>query len=140
MPAIIRWPGKVPAGRACDAIIATLDVLPTSAALAGAKPPTDRIIDGVDQRDLITGASDIGARDRFFYYEGDELQAVRMGPWKLRLPGLKRLRAWPELDRGSEEAQLFNLARDIGESKDLADQEPNVVKRLMRVAEGANGR
>lgn len=137
VPTIIRWPGKVPAGASSAAIFSTLDVLPTFAALAGAKVPDDRVIDGVDQSELIQGRSEKGARDNFYYYEGEELQAVRVGPWKLRLPGLKQLRKWPELDRGSQEAMLFHLDRDVGESNDLAKDEPEVVKRLMAVAEKA---
>ena len=78
--------------------------------------------------------------NRFFYYEDGELQAVRVGLWKLRLPGLKRLRNWPELDRGSQDAQLFHLGRDIGESNDLATEELEVVKRLTHIANGAKVR
>ncbi len=140
VPTIVRWPGRVPAGRSNDAIVSTLDVLPTFAALAGAKVPTDRIIDGVDQRDLLVGRSQSGARDQFLYYEGDELQAVRSGPWKLRLPGLKRLRNWTELDRGSQDAMLFHLVNDIGESKDLAKEKPDVVQRLTAIADKAKSK
>ena len=53
--AIIRWPDKVLAGRSSDAIMSTLDVLPTFAALAGASLPDDRVIDGVNQCELIEG-------------------------------------------------------------------------------------
>jgi arylsulfatase A-like enzyme len=140
VPAIIRWPGRVPAGRSSDSIISTLDVLPTFAALAGASLADDRVIDGVNQRALLEGRSEDGARDRFFYYDEGELQAVRVGPWKLRLPGLKRLRNWPEFDRGSQDAQLFHLGRDIGESNDLSNEEPEVVKRLMHIADGTKVR
>ncbi|MEM7600860.1 MAG: sulfatase-like hydrolase/transferase, partial [Verrucomicrobiota bacterium] len=65
VPALLRWPGKVPAGAESDAIVATLDVMPTFAALAGASDavPTDRVIDGVDQRDLYFGESEEGNRN-----------------------------------------------------------------------------
>ena len=136
VPGIIRWPGKVPAGRESSAIVSTLDVLPTFAALAGATAavPTDRIIDGVDQRDLWLGKSDEGARKGFLYYDGNELQAVRQGPWKLRLPGLKNLRKWPELDRGTQQAELYHLGNDMGESKDLAGEKQEIVKRMLAAA------
>lgn len=67
------------------------------AALAGAsgKVPTDRIIDGFDQSDLFLGKSAEGNRDEFPYFDGNELQAVRKGPWKLRFANLKNLRKWP---------------------------------------------
>ncbi len=136
VPGIVRWPGKVPAGRESAAIVSTLDVLPTFAALAGATEavPSDRIIDGVDQRDLWLGRNEKGARDRFLYYDGAELQAIRQGPWKLRLPGLKNLRKWPELDRGTQEAELYNLTEDIGESKNLAAANPQIVQRMLAAA------
>ncbi len=136
VPGIVRWPGMVPAGRVNDAIVSTLDVMPTFAALAGATKavPTDRIVDGVNQRDLWLGKSEEGARDGFLYYDGNELQAVRRGPWKLRLPGLKNLRNWPELDRGTQEAELYNLVNDIGESKNLAAEKPEIVKRMLAAA------
>lgn len=139
VPGIVRWPGHVPAGKTSDAIISTLDVLPTFAALAGASEhvPSDRVIDGVNQTQLLLGKEEQGARDGFWYYEGDELQAVRQGPWKLRLPNLKRLRNWTELDRGTQEIELYHLQRDIGESKNVADEHPDVVKRLMAVADKA---
>jgi len=49
VPCIVRWPGKVPAGRESSAIFATIDFLPTLGKLAGYELPKDRIIDGVDQ-------------------------------------------------------------------------------------------
>ncbi len=142
VPGIARWPGRVPVGRTSDAIVSTLDVLPTFAALAGVsnKVPTDRVIDGVNQQRLLLGDSDKGARDGFHYYNGAELQAVRKGEWKLRLPGLKNIRNWTELDRGTQETELYNLVRDIGEKKDVAADNPDVVKSLMSLAERVKGR
>ncbi len=139
VPGIVRWPGHVPAGKTSDAIVSTLDVLPTFAALAGVgeKVPTDRTIDGVDQSELLLGKNEAGARDGFHYWDGNELQAVREGPWKLRLPGLKNLRKWPELDRGTQEAELYHLEKDLGESKDVAADNPEMVERLMALAEEA---
>jgi arylsulfatase A-like enzyme len=136
VPGIVRWPDQVPAGRTSDAIVSTLDVLPTFAALAGVeeKVPTDRKIDGGDQRALFLG-NETGARDQFLYYEQSELLAVRKGPWKLRLPGLKKLRDWPEMDRGTQVAELYHLGRDLGEKQNVASDHPDVVQRLTRLAE-----
>ncbi len=139
VPGIVRWPGAVPPGRTNDTIFSTLDVLPTFAALAGAKEriPTDRVIDGVDQTALLLGESEEGARDNFLYWDGGELQAVREGPWKLRLPGLKSFRRWPELDRGTQKVELYHLERDLGETTNLAAEEPEVVERLFARAKAA---
>ena len=131
VPAIVRWPGKIAAGRTSDAMVSTLDVLPTFASLAGTAAPGDRTMDGVDQRDLFLGRDQNGARNQFFYYDGPELQAVRVGPWKLRLPNLERLRNWSDLDRGSQETELYHLQRDLGETNNVAAEEPEVVARLM---------
>ena len=139
VPAIVRWPDKVAAGKSSDAIFSTLDVLPTLAALAGVKDqvPTDRIIDGVDQVDLLLGNTESGARDGFFYFEAHELQAVRQGPWKLRLPNLKELRDWTEMDYGTNQIELYNLGRDLSETTNVEAENPDVVTRLMALAESA---
>ncbi len=139
VPGIVRWPGNVPAGRTNGAIVSTLDVLPTFAALAeaSAKVPDDRVIDGVNQVPLLTGKNEKGARDGFLYFEGRELQAVRLGPWKLRLPGLKTLRKWPELDRGTQETELYHLERDLSEKSNVAEEHPDIVALLTKMAADA---
>lgn len=139
VPAILRWPGKVPAGRENSAIVASLDVMPTFAALAGADDaiPNDRIIDGIDQSKLWLGKNETGNRNQFLYYELHELQAIREGPWKLRLPGLKQIRNWPEFDRGTGEAELYNLEEDIGEERNVAEKWPKIVARLTATAREA---
>lgn len=139
VPGIVRWPDHVPAGRVSDAIVSTLDVLPTFAALADASDavPHDRTIDGVDQSELFLGESEAGNRDSFRYYSNGELQAIRQGDWKLRLPGIKKLRDWPELDRGTQEAELYNLTVDISESKNLAADKPELLAEMLDLAEQA---
>ena len=53
------------------------------------------------------------------------------------MPGLKKLRTWPELDRGTQEAELYHLEKDVSESRNLAVAEPEGVARLMKLAEAA---
>ncbi len=136
VPGILRWPGRAPAGTTSDAIVSTLDVLPTFAALAGVgdKVPDDRIMDGVNQTDLFLGKSPEGNRDGFFYYEGNELQAVRQGDWKLRLANLKQIRNWTEIDKGSGDLELYNLKEDLGESTNVASSNPEILKKLQALA------
>ncbi len=133
-PCIVRWPGKVPAGRASGAIFATIDFLPTFGKLAGYAPPRDRIIDGVDQTELLLGKSERGAREHFHYFSQNELHAVRQGPWKLVLPDRKVFYPYVK-DRGSNETELYNLETDIGETKNVAHERPDVVERLQKVAQ-----
>ena len=87
VPLIARWPGKVPAGRTCGELVTLMDLLPTFARLAGARPPADRILDGKDIGPLLAGEEGAESpHEAFYYYQVDQLQAVRAGRWKLYLP------------------------------------------------------
>ena len=131
VPGIVRWPGHVPSGRTSDAIFSTLDFLPTFATLAGYKPPTDRIIDGVDQTKLLLGQSQQGARNDFYYFSQNYLHGVREGQWKLLLPGRKSFFGYV-LDRGKGEMELYDLNADPGEKKNVAKEHPEIVDRLSK--------
>jgi arylsulfatase A-like enzyme len=130
----MRWPGHVPAGRASDAMMASIDFLPTFATLAGYQIPTDRIIDGVDQSELLLGKSESGARNVYHYFCQNELQAVRKGPWKLHLPNHKVFYGYVK-DRGSGELELYNLQTDIGEKQNVAKEHPDVVADLLKLSQ-----
>ncbi len=137
VPCVIRWPGQIPAGVTCDELSTTMDLLPTFALLADTTPPGDRIIDGRDVWPLMSGEK--GAKsphEVFYYYQIDQLQAVRSGKWKLHLPLDFKKRNWgePEIDIP---LQLYNLEADIGETTDVAADHPDVVKRLLDLAEKA---
>ena len=121
-PCIMRWPGKIPAGKVCSEICGTIDVLPTFAKLAGAGVPTDRVIDGNDIWPLMAGTS--GAKsphEAYFYYRGTTLEAVRRGKWKLR--------------RNKKNTELYDLHADISEKNNLAENHPDVVERLTKTME-----
>ena len=165
VPCIMRWPGKVPAGRTCNEIAASIDLVPTIARLAGGKL-SENTIDGLDIWPLIAG-EDRSPRDTFYYYAGDELQAVRSGPWKLHLPHEYLTPALPPGKDGKPanfanlkpesmqqsglrgiasrhgylvrkiELSLYNLTEDIGETTNLAEKEPRIVARLLDLAEQA---
>lgn len=130
VPGIAWWPGRIPKGIVCREVVSTIDLYPTFAALAGARLPSDRIIDGKDVRPLLFGdRSAISPHKAFFYYWKDELQAVRSGKWKLVLEHKSRdgKKVIPQ--------QLFNLETDIGETTDVSAQYPSVVRRLMAYVE-----
>jgi arylsulfatase A-like enzyme len=128
VPCIVRWPGKVPAGRVSDAIFATIDFLPTFANLAGFEPPDDRIVDGVDQTDLLLGASQQGARSTFIYRNN----AVRKGKWKY-LVAKQRVYGYAIDRERAEVEELYDLDADIGEQNNLAEKHPEKVAELKQL-------
>jgi arylsulfatase len=83
VPFLARWPKHIPAGRTSNEIVHQVDVFPTLAALVGAKLPSDRIIDGVDQYEFLFGRSEKSAREGFPCYVGDVLHAVKWRNWKI---------------------------------------------------------
>ncbi|MCA8996219.1 MAG: sulfatase [Planctomycetaceae bacterium] len=130
---IVRWPGHVPAGQACDQLLTSMDWLPTFAQLAGAEPPQDRIIDGRDISGVIQHPQTAKTpHDQFFYYWMSHLECVRSGDWKLRV-SLRKGRESIQL----ENPELYNLRDDIGETKNVADAHPEIVARLRDLCEQA---
>lgn len=137
VPCVMRWPGTIPAGETCSELATTMDLMPTLSRLAGTEEPQDRVIDGHDIRPIIMGEE--GAEspyEAFFYYHMEQLQAVRSGKWKLFVPREDR-KAFHSDQAAPDEALLFDLERDIGETTNVADQHPDVVERLMAYAEKA---
>lgn len=139
MPCVVRWPGKVPAGKVCDELCAMMDWLPTFAKLAGGEAPKDRIIDGHDIRPLLFGEP--GAKSAyddagFYYFMMDQLQAVRAGPWKLYLP-LQEKRVGLGGKTESFRAALYDVRHDLGETKEVSAERPEIVARLTALADRA---
>jgi arylsulfatase A len=143
-PTVMRMPGTIPAGIVCNEPASTMDILPTVAKLTGAKLPAHRI-DGKDIWPLMTGAA--GAKsphEAFFYYRSFALEAVRSGKWKLHLPHSYRTLAGRPGGTGGQPAKyeqakigpaLFDLENDIGEQHDVSARYPDIVKRLMALAD-----
>lgn len=138
VPMIAWWPGRIPANTTCEELASTMDCLPTFAALAGTHPPTDRIIDGHDIRPLFFGEANAKSPyEAFYYYQMDQLQAVRKGPWKLFVP-LEGFQRHPHFTKGqSKKPLLFNLLTDIGSEKNVAAEHSEIVEELTKLAEKA---
>jgi arylsulfatase A-like enzyme len=83
VPFIIRWPGRIPAGRVSNEIVHEVDTYPTFARIAGAQIPQDRPIDGVDQTDFVLGKSDKFNREGFPVFVADRREAVKWRNWKV---------------------------------------------------------
>ena len=146
VPAIAWWPGRIVPRREIPDVASTMDVFPTIASLAGASLPRDRVIDGSSLDRVLTSNSRRPAKDRLFcYYFGAQLQAVRLGRWKLIL----QITEYPERPlsiwydnqqvfrnhyRLMPQPQLFDVAADPAEKSDLAAKNPDVVRRLTVMA------
>jgi arylsulfatase len=85
VPFAIRWPGRIPAGAASDEIVHEMDLFPTLATIVGGDVPDDRVIDGIDMVDFLTGKQEKSGRDGFVVYMGNEVFAVKWRNWKLHL-------------------------------------------------------
>ncbi|MEX0324240.1 MAG: sulfatase-like hydrolase/transferase [Puniceicoccaceae bacterium] len=117
MPTITWWPGTIPAGSQSDQIVASIDVLPSLASLAGAELPTDRIIDGKNSMDVFMAKPGAVSKHPILYYE---VGGIRRGKWKLLRNARKK---W----------ELYDLSIDISEKNNLAKDHPETVKELARI-------
>ena len=139
VPAIAWWPGTIPEGTVSDELMSMMDLLPTFAAMAGQPLPTDRVIDGMNVGDALLGSSSARSpRRELYYYQQDELQAVRVGPWKLFVPLDEPNRRHPHFGANdSGRPMLFNVVDDPASQVDLANARPDIVVRLLEVADRA---
>ncbi len=143
-PAVMWWPGKIPAGTTCSQPAMTIDILPTVAQLIGAQLPAHKI-DGRDIWPLMSGeANAVSPQEAYFFYWGGQLQAVRSGRWKLHFPhDYRTMNGRPggsggrpaEYETASIGLALFDLNADVAESVDVSSQHPQVVQRLTELAD-----
>ena len=134
VPTLAWWPGKIPAGSRCDAVLGTIDLLPTAVALAGGRLPPEPRIDGRDISPLLFGKTSDSPREAHFYFAGYTIQAVRQGPWKLALTPQAENLGQKKAPPGSKEPRLYNLDHEIAEQTDLAAKHPEIVARLLKLA------
>jgi arylsulfatase A-like enzyme len=120
VPFIMKWPGKVPAGKVLDQPVISLDIFPTALAAAGVEAPKEKKPDGVNLLPLLTGnagASTEQLAQRPLFWRFGQLWAVRLGDWKL-------------LSTKRGQLALYNLKQDIAEKNDVSPSEPQRVKAL----------
>ena len=118
VPFILRWPGKIQAGQVYREPVMSFDLYPTFCAAAGTTIPEDTICDGVD---LLPYLDDLrkGSPHEILYWKADGMGALRKGDWKLLVNPTEPLK------------QLFNLKEDIGETRDMAKEKPEVLASLV---------
>jgi arylsulfatase A-like enzyme len=128
-PCLARFPGFIPAGHTCAAHGNMMDWLPTFAALAGAKLPAGVPLDGQDMTEVLAGRSE-GAERPFFYWNVDDLRAVRRGPWKLHL-ATNNTAIPPARVTQLEAPALYNVREDPSERFNVAAAHPDIVAQLL---------
>jgi arylsulfatase A-like enzyme len=117
VPYLAQWKGELPAGKVYDQPVIQLDIHSTALAAAGVKLPAETKLDGVNILPHLRGDEKAAPHDRLYWRFGQQM-AIRQGNFKLvKAPGI-------------DEPQLFDLAADIGESKDLTAARPEVAKEL----------
>ncbi len=114
VPCIVRWPGKVPAGKVSDAFLTSLEVFPTACAAAGKPLPEQITFDGFDLLPVLQGKIESPRNEMFWQRRGEV--AVRVGDWK-----------WVDSKRAKG---LYDLKTDIGEKNDLSQKHPEKVEQL----------
>lgn len=116
VPGLARWPGKIPAGSTVSVPVIGSDLFPTVLTVAGAAPPGDRVIDGVNALPALTGQAAELARPQPLYWRllmaPNKTVALRSGDWKILA------------NDDLTEFELYNLARDEKETTDLVSREP----------------
>jgi arylsulfatase A-like enzyme len=126
VPFFAQWKGTFPAGKTYDLPVMNLDVMPTVVAAAGGNVSADDKVDGVDLLAYVTGKNEARPHEKMFWRFGEQW-AARSGDWKLVVSR-----------GGSGKPELYNLADDIGESKDLATAEPAKVAELQKLYDAWN--
>ena len=126
VPFVARWTGTLPAGSRCAHPVISLDLLVTALALAGAKPPEGLHLDGVNILPALKGGAKAPPHEVLFWRSGGgQRYAVRKGGWKL-------------VGASGQPDELYDLAADAGEAKDLAAEKAEVVSELRKAYDGWN--
>ena len=143
VPFVARWPGKIPAASISNEPTMTIDLLPTLVAYAGGVVVEEPKIDGKNISAVLEARP--GAKspqEAYYFYWGDALHAVTSEKWKLHFPHpyLHIIEGGKDGKPGKGETRkmelsLFDLDADISESKNVADQNPEVVKKLQMLGD-----
>ena len=145
IPCVMYWKGKISAGTTCNNLASNIDLFPTFAEVSGAALPTNKI-DGVSLLPLMFGEEDANPRESFVYYfKKNDLEAVTDGMFKLVFP--HKYVTYGAFAPGNDGApgklanreltapELYDLRRDPGERYNVIDQYPEVVEKLMKIAD-----
>ena len=127
IPFIVRWPGKIEAGKTSDLLFSQVDIFPTTAELTQILPPND--LDGISILPELLGEKEVGHQQqqhKFLYWEFGAQTAVRMGNWKGIQPAKNK--PW----------ELYNLSEDVSEKVNLAANNPDILKKIQQFAKDSH--
>ncbi len=132
MPFIVRWPGTVAAGSVSDRLICHVDLMRTFSDMLGVRLPDSEGVDSVSFLSELTGvANGESPRTLLISQSSKKVLAIRNGPWKLiPAPGSGGFSPSPP-NREGPEGQLYNLDKDLGETANVWNEHPELVKDLM---------
>ncbi|MEM6279899.1 MAG: sulfatase-like hydrolase/transferase, partial [Verrucomicrobiota bacterium] len=133
VPCVVWGPGRIPAGTESNELVGTIDLLPTIAALTETPLPNENRIDGLDASGVLLGTGETPREEFVYYTSRGQLEGLRQGDWKLLIkrPHQRRGKAKPKAKANQPpEILLFDLANDLGEQNNLAEEKPEMVKKL----------
>lgn len=138
-PFIARFPGRIPARSVCKGVSSTMDILPTLARLCSAALPP-KPLDGIDIWPMLSGQKQEIEREALLYFDDWHVQCARWGRWKLHFTRYNAAPYNPAPPGGRinlplPHPELYNLERDQDESYDVAPENPEVVKEILRRVE-----
>ncbi len=138
VPFLAVWPGAIPAGLATDAPISLVDMLPTLAGRAGLSSGVPSSVDGLDIWPVLSGAPGTPAERVILYDNLGKAEAIRVGPWKLRvsMAGTAGSPGQPPAER----VELFHLLDDPAERYDQSAAHPDAAARLRAQLAAENAR
>jgi len=132
VPFVVRWPGRIAAGRSSDEIVHAMDLFPTFAAIAGGTVPDDRPIDGQDMSGFFLGEREESGREDFIVYMGADIFGVKWRNWKLHF---KEQDAWSGVLRTYTMPRAYNLLTDPKERDNVLFPHTWVPKAALRQLE-----
>lgn len=132
VPCIISWPDKIPKGIVSDVLANTMDLFPTLAKISSAKIPQHLKMDGKDISKFLFAPESVKLAQRpfYFYARNGQLEAIRLGKWKLHL---KKSLGWDLKENGAFQVSLYDLDQDIAEKENVVIQYPEIAKKLTKM-------